>query len=74
MTLFVSRRIGYADNNLIDDGGGIGWLVVAKSVLGDGGLALFDVSLVGAKKFLESWPGLEGLREGLPSLDVVGKY
>ena len=49
-------------------------MVVAESVRGDGGMALFDGSLGGAKMFLESWPGLEGVREGLPSADAVGKY
>ena len=49
-------------------------MVVDKSVRGDGGLALFDGSLGGAKRFLESWTGLEGVREGMPLADVVGKY
>ena len=43
-------------------------MVVTKSVCGGGGggLALFDGFLVGAKMFLESWTGLEVVREGLP--------
>ena len=47
--------------------------MVAESVRGDGGMYLFDGSLGGAKMFIESWTGLEGVREGLPLADVVGK-
>ena len=46
--------------------------MVTESVRGDGGMAMFDGSLGGAKTFLESWPGLEGIRDGLPYADVVG--
>ena len=54
MNFFVGRWSGDEANEFIDDGGGIGWLVVAKSVRGDGGLDLFDGSLGGAKMFLGS--------------------
>ena len=48
MTFFVGRRSGDAANDSIYDGVGIGLLVVAKSVRGDGGLDLFDGSMGGA--------------------------
>ena len=48
-------------------------MVVSEIFRGDGGLALFDGSLSGAKVFLKSWPGLVVIREVLPHVDVVGK-
>ena len=61
-------------NNFIYDGGGIGLLVVAESVHGDGGMALFDGSMGSAKVFLKSWPGIVGVGEVLLYVDIVGKY
>ena len=58
MAFFVGRRSGDVANNFIYDGGGIGLLVVAESVHGDGGLALFDGSMGSAKVFLKSWQEL----------------
>ena len=71
MAFFVSRRSGDAANNVIYDGGGIGGVVVADSVCGDGRLDLFDGSLDGAKVFLKSWPGIVGVGEGLLHLYVI---
>ena len=48
-------------------------MVVSKWAHVDGGLALFDASLGGAKVFLKSWTGIVGVREGLVYADVVGK-
>ena len=48
--------------------------MVAESVRGDGGMALFDGSLGGAKVFIKSWPGIVSVGEGLPYADVVDKY
>ena len=73
MTFFVGRRSGDAAKNFIYDGGGIGWFVVAESVYGDGGMDMFGGSLVGAKLFLKSCPGLVGAGEGLTYADIVGK-
>ena len=73
MTLFVSIRSGDAANDFIYDDGRIGLLVVAENVRGDGGLAMFDGYLGGAKLFLKSWPGLVGVGEVLPYADVVGE-
>ena len=47
--------------------------MVADSVRSDGGLTLFDGSLGGTKVFLKIWPGLVGIREGLPYADVIGE-
>ena len=65
MNFFVGRQSGDVANNFIYDGGGIGLLVVAESVHGDGGLDLFDGSMGSAKVFLKSWPGIVGVGEGL---------
>ena len=73
LTFFVGIRSGDAANDLIYNGGGIDWLAVAESVHGDGGLALFDGSLGGAKVFLKGCPGLVGIGEVLPYADVVGE-
>ena len=73
MNFFVGRRNGDAANDLIYDGGGIGLLVVAESVHGDGGLDLFDGSMGGEILFLESWPEVEGVREVLPYAGFVGE-
>ena len=72
MTSFVSRRSGAVYNDFIYDKCGIGFLVVTESVRGGGTLALFDVSLGGAKVFLKILPRLVGIGEGLPYADVIG--